>query len=217
MSDDAGATREDDVGDDPDAFVGFVRGEDRVAAAADEFLGMFEIEEEGTEAVDPGIRDAVIDDEPAGGGFDRYGVDADFLAIPHAAAREKERSMREKLGAPIKIERGECVDINSGLNTVEDVVFSVDFFREKTRIFVVDTWRRNEDWQRKLIKALREEILFADGRESDTRRFGWIDGSVEKIGGAVENGDARVLTAGVSRDGFLFEREARSIDRIWEA
>ena len=62
-----------------------------------------------------------------------------------------------------------------------------------------------------------EKILFADGRKGDPRRFGWVDGGIEEVGSAVENGDARVLTAGISRDGFLFERKTWGVDRIGEA
>lgn len=142
LSDDTGAAREDDIWDDSDAFVGFVRGEDRIAAAPDEFFGMFEVEKEGPEAVDSGVRNAVIDDEPTGGSFDRDGVDADLFAVPHTAAREEERPMCEKLGTSIEVlERGQGIDIDGGLDAMEDIVFPIDLFREKTGILVIDTGR----------------------------------------------------------------------------
>ena len=102
---------------------------------------MFEVEKEGPEAVDSGVRNAVIDDEPTGGSFDRDGVDADLFAVPHTAAREEERPMCEKLGASIEVEGGQGIDIDGGLDAVKDIVFPIDLFREKTGILVIDTGR----------------------------------------------------------------------------
>ncbi len=178
---------------------------------------MLEVEEQRAEAVHAGIRDSVIEHEPAVIGPDRYGVDADLLAVPHAAPWEDYRPMREEFSCPVEVELLVGIDIDGGLDAVEDVVLAVDLLRKQAGVLVIDAGRGDEYRFGEIVEALGEKIVLADGGEGDTRRLGRIDSRVEEIGGIVDDGQAGILTAGIARGGLLLERSTRCVDWIREA
>ena len=103
---DDGPAGEDDIGDKADSLELFFWLEEWVETAADHFFWMMEIEEERPDAILAVVfGNAMVENEPAGFGFDRGGVDADFFAVPKTRSREDKGIVEEPRGGAVEVER----------------------------------------------------------------------------------------------------------------
>src|SRR5262249_14390845 len=130
------ATREDHIRHPAGALPGLYRSHYGLRRTAEDVRGITAVEQDGAQAVVAGVGDAVIEQRPAGGGFEGRAGDADFARVPHAGARAKDLNATVQTAGP-EVEVVDVVGADVAGNAVEHEVVAANFFGDDAGIFVV--------------------------------------------------------------------------------